>query len=81
MNRAKFVKEVTVIDPDTEGEVKISIFKHENGGMFGIDSSYIDQVLPDIDEQPEVYVPDPLHDVSGIIDYGDYYPLVILEGV
>lgn len=56
MNTAKFVLEVKVIDPDTQGEVEISIFKHENGGMFGIDSSYIAQVLEDEDE-PQI--PDP----------------------
>jgi hypothetical protein len=49
--RAKFVREVTVIDPDTKGEVEISIYKHENGGMFGIDTSYVDQVLSE-DSEP-----------------------------
>lgn len=49
MKQAKFVKEITVIDPDTNSPVEISIYKHENGGMFGIDSSYIEQVLEDDD--------------------------------
>lgn len=49
MKQAKFVKEITVIDPDTNSPVDISIYKHENGGMFGIDSSYIEQVLEDDD--------------------------------
>ena len=48
--RAKFVREVTVIDPDTKGGVEISIYKHENGGMFGIDTSYADQVLDEGDD-------------------------------
>lgn len=56
--RAKFVREVTVIDPDTLGEVEIAIYKHENGGMFGIDSSYVDQVL-DGDDSMELVIPDP----------------------
>lgn len=47
MKQAKFVKEITVIDPDSNLPVDISIYKHENGGMFGIDSSYIEQVLED----------------------------------
>jgi len=45
MNKAKFIKEVTVVDPDSMNEVEISIFKHENGGMFGLDASFIDQEL------------------------------------
>jgi len=56
MRTAKFVKEIVVIDPDTKGEVSLSVFKHENGGMFALDSSYIEQVLPEIGE---VYIPDP----------------------
>lgn len=44
---AYFVQEVEVQDPDTGGVVHVAIYKHENGGMFGVDSSYIDQVIPD----------------------------------
>jgi len=71
MNRAKFLQEVTVIDPDSQGEVQVSIFKHENGGIFGIDSSYIEQVLGDGPGEP--YIPDPL--VDGAFEH------VTLEGV
>jgi hypothetical protein len=56
--RAKFVKDITVIDPDTLGEVQIGIYKHENGGMFGIDASYADQVLDEGDDT-EMCVADP----------------------
>jgi len=56
MAKAKFVKEITVIDPDSGGEVQVSLFKHEHGGMFGIDSSYIEQVLP---EEGDCMIPDP----------------------
>lgn len=45
MYKAKFVADITVIDPDTLGEVEVTIFKHEQGGMFGLDASFIDQVL------------------------------------
>lgn len=55
MKTAKFVKEVTVTDPETGGDVQISIYKHENGGVFGIDSSYLEQAFED-DE--EIKVPD-----------------------
>jgi hypothetical protein len=44
MTVANYVNEITVVDPDTGGDVTITIFKHENGGMFGIDSSFLDQV-------------------------------------
>ena len=53
---AKFVKEVTVTDPDSKGEVAMSVFKHENGGMFALDSSYIVQEL---DEEMDPAIPDP----------------------
>lgn len=57
-HKAKFVKEITVIDPDTLNEVEVSIYKHENGGMFGIDTSYADQVLDEGDKMP-LCMPDP----------------------
>lgn len=56
-NTATFVKEVTVIDPDTQAEVKVSIYKHDNsGGMFGIDSSFIEQNFED-EETPMIADP------------------------
>ena len=56
MNTAKFVKEITVQDPDTGGDVEMEVYKHKNGGMFAIDSSYLEQVHDD-DTYP--IVPDP----------------------
>jgi hypothetical protein len=56
--KAKFVKEVVVDDPDTRGEVHLAVYKHENGGMFAIDSSYIEQVLDPEDDGP-MSIPDP----------------------
>lgn len=44
--RTKFVKEITVIDPDTKGEVQVAIYKLETGGMIGIDSSYVAEDEP-----------------------------------
>ncbi len=57
MNTAKFVKEITVQDPDTGGDVELSIYKHECGGMFAVDSSFIDQCLEEHDEDriPDVF--------------------------
>jgi len=57
MRKAKFVEEITVIDPDTKGEVQLEVWKHENGGMFAIDSSYLDQCT-----DPEYpVIPDPFY--------------------
>jgi hypothetical protein len=50
MKTAKFITEITIIDPDSGGDVLVSIYKHENDGIFGIDSSYIEQVIEDDDE-------------------------------
>ena len=48
MNKAILVSEVTVTDPDTGGEVSVSIFKDSSsGGMFGVDSSFIEQLFED----------------------------------
>jgi hypothetical protein len=47
INTATFVTEVTVIDPDSKGEVELSVMKHEGGGMIALDSSWLDQCFPD----------------------------------
>jgi hypothetical protein len=62
MKTAKFVKEITVSDPDTNEEVQISVYKYENGGMFAMDSSWLDQctdedsypIIPDMFEETEM---------------------------
>ena len=61
---AKFFKEITVIDPDTNGNVEISLFKHENGGIFGIDSSYIEQCMP---EEGDAFINDPFNKKGKIL--------------
>lgn len=54
---ATFVTEVKVIDPDSKGEVGIAIYKHDHsGGMFGVDSSFIEQNFED-DENPIIADP------------------------
>jgi len=58
MNIAKFVQEINVIDPDTKGNVSMSVFKHEqSNGMFAIDSSYLDQCF---DDDKNIIIYDPL---------------------
>lgn len=40
---AKYVSEITVIDPDSKLEVTLAVFKDQvSGGMFAIDSSFLD---------------------------------------
>lgn len=56
MRTAKFVIEITVVDPDSKGDVPMSVYKHENGGMFAIDSSFIDQCF---DDDCDVVIRDP----------------------
>ena len=66
-HKAKFVREITVIDPDTLGEVQLAVYKHENGGMFAIDSSFIDQVLADRADDGEteyLSIPDPFAELG-----------------
>lgn len=53
MSDAKYVGEITVQDPDSKLPVELTIYKDElSGGMFGVDSSWIDQcdesVLPSL---------------------------------
>jgi len=63
MKIAKFVKEISVIDSDNESIVQLSIYKHENGGMFAIDSSYLEQTFDD-EETPEI--PDIFNENSNV---------------
>lgn len=44
--KGKFVKSIVVTDPDTGGEVHVEIYKLDNGGIVGIDSSFIDSEQP-----------------------------------
>ena len=54
---AKFVKQVTVVDPDTGLEVEVCMYKDmSTGGIFGIDGSFI------VSEEPET-VKSPFADV------------------
>lgn len=40
--KGKFIKSVTIIDPDTKGEVEIEFYKLDGGGIIGIDASFIE---------------------------------------
>ncbi len=65
MSRAKYVKEIEVVDPDSNGVVHLAVYKHENGGMFAVDSSFVEQ-LPglDYDDDPNTKIVDPLSNPS-----------------
>lgn len=59
INTATYICEVPVVDPDSKGTVHVSMFKHEqSGGIFGIDSSFLDQCF---DDDERVMVADPLN--------------------
>jgi len=51
MNKVKsiYIEEYIVIDPDTGSDVHIEIYKDvESGGLFAIDSSFIEQISHEI---------------------------------
>lgn len=57
--KAKFVRLIGENDPDTGGHVEMAIYKHENGGLFAIDASYLDQVAVENDELDCYVISDP----------------------
>ena len=66
-NSAEFVSEIIVRDPDTNGRVEMSVFKHnDSGGMFAVDSSYLDQCFDD-DTNP--VIADPFNDGQTVTLY------------
>lgn len=59
LNKADYVGESTTIDPDTGNEITIAIFKHQNGGMFAIDSSYLEQCFDtELSNYDSIIIPD-----------------------
>ena len=48
VNKAIFIQEVSVTDPESDAPVSISIYKDKtSGGMFGVDSSFLDTLEED----------------------------------
>ena len=64
MTTAKFVTEIQMKDPDTGNNVQLEVYKHENGGMFAIDSSYLEQNFED-DTEPVIV--DPFEDNGNMV--------------
>jgi len=58
MNEAQFTIEITVTDPDSQSPVELSVFKHEGGGMFAIDSSYL---IQEFEDDLDPVIPDPFN--------------------
>ena len=62
--KAKFVRLIGENDPDTGGHVEMAIYKHENGGMFAIDASWLDQVAVENDDLDCYVISDPFADLD-----------------
>jgi hypothetical protein len=62
-HRAKFIKEITFRDPNTGVMIEMEVYKHENGGMFAIDSSFLEQVVED-EERMETVILDPFSQIE-----------------
>lgn len=63
MKQAYFVTNITVQDPETGADVFLDVFKHQNGGMFAMDSSYLESI-GDIgdNEDDNIKIADPFVD-------------------
>jgi hypothetical protein len=70
MTTAKLIQTIKINDPEG-GEVEVDIFKHSNGGIFGLDASYIDQEL-NLDDEGPIIIPDPFASEK-------YKPLELLD--
>jgi hypothetical protein len=69
---AKFVREITVEDPDTKGVIHLAVYKHQNGGMFAMDSSFIDQEAEEVEENVSA-ITDPFSPVLNFMDKSTLY--------
>ena len=50
MITAKYITEISITDPDSNTEVQPSIYKEVTGGLFALDSSFIEQVFSEEDQ-------------------------------
>jgi hypothetical protein len=84
-NTAKFIKEIVIQDPDTGGDVHVAIYKHQHGGIFGIDSSFIEQEREDTsdaiyDPFAEMGEPEELYLEEGATSYMDKVEALLRQG-
>lgn len=61
MHTAKLIEELTVVDPDSKGDVELAVYKHEGGGIFAMDISFLDQCVT-TDDFDRPIIPDPFSD-------------------
>ncbi len=63
---SRYVKEIAVTDPDTGGTVHMAVYKHPNGGMFAMDSSFIEQIVIDrgVDGSEDLIIQDPFAELE-----------------
>ena len=66
MNKARYIKEITTKDPDTDGRVDLAIYKHENGGMFAMDVSFLEQ-HEIVDDNDNPIIQDPFNEKGYVI--------------
>lgn len=64
-NKAKYVQSIEVRDPDTNEMIEMYVYKHNNGGMFAIDLSYLEQ---NFDDDLDVIIPDIFSDDLTIVE-------------
>jgi len=64
---ANYIKDIVIQDPDTGGDVEVTLFKHQNGGIFGMDASYLEQVAEESTGGNPV-VPDPFGDLENEVN-------------
>jgi hypothetical protein len=62
--KADYIKDIVIQDPDTGGDVEVTLFKHECGGIFGLDASWIEQVAGE-DSQGNPIIMDPFSESFG----------------
>lgn len=68
IRNAEYVTWTEVRDPDVDVMVEICIFKHDNGGMFSVDASFLEQNFEDQDDciVPDVFNNDCYVKLNGI---------------
>lgn len=68
MSEATLIKEIEIIDPESNLPVYMSVYQHPGGGVFALDTSYVVNVLG----ENEAIIPDPFVE-------GEYKPLQLSE--
>lgn len=62
---ARYVTELSFTDPRTGVVTQMEVYRHENGGMFAVDSSFIEQM--DTDDSDVNFIPDIFNDGADVL--------------